>query len=77
MLHRVCLLLGVLPADEIAEPILIEDIPPMYHVHTYNICYNIITVDPQLSELSLIRTPFFGIIMIFIGILLCIKYIRD
>ncbi len=58
MLHRVCLLLGVLPADEIAEPILIEDIPPMYHVHTYNICYNIITVDPQLSELSLIRTPF-------------------
>ncbi len=36
------------------------------------------TVDPQLSEprlseLSLIRTPFLGNIMIFIGILLCIK----
>ncbi len=36
------------------------------------------TVDPQLSEprlseLSLIRTPILGIIMIFIGILLCIK----
>ncbi len=36
------------------------------------------TIDPQLSEprlseLLLIRTQFFGIIMIFIGILLCIK----